>query len=139
MRPSVDVWFCQLAKLVAARSTCTRAQVGCVLAKGNRLLAIGYGGSAPGEAHCTDVGCLMGETGGCVRTIHAERNALLSARDHGVNVRGSTAYVTLSPCAPCFWALRDARVGRIVYLERYRKADHLDEQCHQMAGIRLGT
>lgn len=125
-RPSLHTCFLQIAAVMATRGTCLRAKVGCVLSRGNRLLVTGYVGSRPGEPHCLDEGCVIGETGGCVRTQHAEMNALQWARDLGVDVRGSTAYVTLSPCLQCASELVASGVVAIYYLTEYRKAEHLE-------------
>jgi diaminohydroxyphosphoribosylaminopyrimidine deaminase/5-amino-6-(5-phosphoribosylamino)uracil reductase len=73
-------------------------RVGCVLADGERVIAVGHHRGAG--------------------TPHAEVDALAQA---GEQARGSTAYVTLEPChhtgrtGPCTLALRDAGVRRVVY------------------------
>lgn len=127
MRPSWDDYFAEIARVVATRSTCLRAQVGCVLVSpANTILATGYGGSMAGAPHCAEVGCLIID-GGCKRTVHAEINAICQAAANGVSLRGSTAFVTLSPCRACAMALRNCGVERIVYAQEYRIADHLEE------------
>lgn len=120
-RPDWDQYFLTMAETVAERSTCTRKQVGCVLVRDNQLLSSGYGGSIKGQPHCIDVGCdIDPATGGCVRTVHAEMNAVAQAACNGVSVKGATAYITLSPCNWCFKTLVNAGVARIVYAEEYR-------------------
>lgn len=81
----------ETTKLEAKRGTCLRAQVGCVIAIEGRVIATGYNGAPPGEPHCFDVGCQM-EEGHCVRTIHAEANAICWAARRGVSVLGATLY-----------------------------------------------
>ena len=119
-----DGYFLSIAKVVATRSTCLRLPQGCgaVLVKDRRVLSMGYAGSIPGLPHCTDpgVGCLKGPDGGCLRTIHAEQNAVIQAAAHGVSIRGATLYTTLSPCLVCFKLMAGAHVERIVYAEEYR-------------------
>jgi dCMP deaminase len=90
-RPDWDIYFMNIAKDVAARSTCPRASVGAVIVKDKRILSTGYNGAPPGEAHCTEVGCLM-INNHCERTIHAETNAVVQAAKFGVNIDGSTLY-----------------------------------------------
>ena len=120
-RPSWDDYFLEMAHSVSTRSTCNRKQVGCVLVRDNQLLSSGYGGSIKGQPHCMDEGCAIDEaTGGCVRTVHAEMNAIAQAACNGVSVKGATAYCTLSPCNWCFKTLVNAGVTRIVYNEEYR-------------------
>jgi len=121
MRPDWDQYFLKMAAVVATRSTCERKQVGCVLTKDNRILSTGYGGSIKGQAHCTEVGCEIDPaTGGCIRTVHAETNAIAQAARNGVSTEGATAYVTLSPCYNCFKMLVNSGVVRIIYSEEYR-------------------
>lgn len=120
-RPSFDEYFITLARVVALRSTCNRKRVGAALVRDKYLLSTGYGGSVVGQPHCTEVGCdIDPQTGGCVRTVHAEVNTVLQAAKHGVNTEGSTLYCTLSPCKACFRLLINAGVRRIVYAEEYR-------------------
>ena len=131
-RPSWDAYFLQIAATVSGRSTCLRRSVGAVLVRDRRILATGYNGSPEGLPHCTDVGCLIID-GHCVRTLHAEQNALLQAAAHGVSTEGSTIYVTSEPCLQCTKMLLNARVRRIVYLDAYD--DPLARALRLQAGI----
>ena len=117
-RPSWDEYFMQIAFTVAQRSTCDRAHVGCVLVRDRRMLTTGYNGAPAGLPHCDDVGHLMVD-GHCVRTLHAEQNALIQAALHGVSTVGATAYVTHQPCLTCAKLLINAGVRRVVYSGNY--------------------
>lgn len=122
-RPSWNEYFFEIAKVVAKRSTCLRVPegIGAVLVKGSQILSTGYAGSIKGLKHCTEVGCDIDErTGGCVRTVHAEINAILQAAQHGVNILDSTLYTTMSPCWDCFKALVNGGVKKILYWTEYR-------------------
>lgn len=112
-RPSWDQYFLKLAMLASERSTCPRMHCGCVLVKDRFVLATGYNGSLPGHPHCDDVGCLVVDNH-CVRTNHAEINALVQAAIHGINTKGSTAYITNMSCTTCAKALIAAGIARIV-------------------------
>lgn len=118
-RLSWDAFFLEQAKTYARRGTCSRLQVGCVIVKDTLQLAEGYNGSIKGHEHCTDVGCLLNDQGRCIRTIHAEQNALLNASKKGVSVEGATAYVTHEPCETCTKLLNQAGIIRVVYLQPY--------------------
>jgi dCMP deaminase len=117
-RPSWDEYFLQIAFTVAQRSTCDRAHVGCVLVRDRRILTTGYNGAPAGLPHCDDVGHLLVD-GHCVRTLHAEQNALIQAALHGVGTEGATAYVTHQPCLTCAKMLINAGVRRVVYAGNY--------------------
>lgn len=119
MRPDWDSYFMKIASAVSERSTCDRALVGCVLVLDKRILTTGFNGSPSGQAHCDEIGHLMVD-GHCVRTIHAETNAIIQAALHGVSTRGATCYVTHLPCINCTKALINAGIVRIVYGEAYR-------------------
>lgn len=108
-----------IAREVATRATCDRKHVGAVIVRERSILATGYNGSLRGLAHCDDEGHLM-EDGHCVRTVHAEANAIVQAARNGVRIEGSTIYVTASPCWGCFRLIVNAGIVRIVFGEFYR-------------------
>lgn len=116
MRKSWDQYYLDLSDEVATRATCNRLQVGCVIVKDNRIVSTGYNGSIHGHPHCSDVGCLLKE-GRCIRTIHAEENAILHARRD--DLKGSIAYVTHEPCEHCTKRLNQAGVARVVFRHAY--------------------
>ena len=87
-----EEYFMAQSHLLALRSTCRRLSVGATIVKDNRIIAGGYNGSVAGEVHCIDEGCLI-EDGHCIRTIHAEMNALLQCAKQGVSTEGATIYV----------------------------------------------
>ena len=118
-RASWDEYFMNIAREVATRSTCDRKHVGAVVVRDRCILATGYNGSIRGLGHCDDEGHMM-EDGHCVRTIHAEANAVIQAARHGAGIEGAAIYVTASPCWPCFKMLANAGIARIVFGEFYR-------------------
>jgi dCMP deaminase len=133
-RVSWDRYFMNLAVQAATRSTCPRKSVGAVVVRDKAVLATGYNGSIRGLRHCTEVGCLM-ENGHCVRTVHAEANALLQAARHGVSIDRADIYVTASPCWDCFKLIANAGIARVLYGEFYRD-ERITEYARE-AGIEL--
>lgn len=117
-RPNWDEYFMKIAMLASERATCPRMHCGCVLVKDREVVATGYNGSIPGDAHCEDVGCLVVDNH-CVRTNHAEMNAVVQAAKKGHVVDGGTAYVTNMPCTTCAKALIAAGVKRVVIFSDY--------------------
>ena len=95
MRPGWDEYFMEVARTVATRATCPRASVGAVVVRDHRILTTGYNGAPRHVAHCTEVGCLI-ENGHCMRTTHAEANAVVQGALHGVSLAGATAYCDAS-------------------------------------------
>lgn len=111
-----------IARIVATRSTCDRLDAGAVLVKNNRIISTGYVGAPPGLPHCDDVGHLM-EEGHCVRTIHAEHNAILQAATmSGITTEGSTMYTTYTFCIHCAKYIVAAGVKHVIYGKVYRNA-----------------
>ncbi len=135
MRPEWDIYFMKIAHVVALRSTCDRAFVGTVMVLDKRILTTGFNGSPAGLPHCDEAGHLIID-GHCVRTIHAEANAIIQAALHGVSTKGSTCYVTHFPCIQCAKMLINAGVVRIVYDQEYR-IDENTLDFLQMANVEL--
>lgn len=117
-RPSWEEYFIDIAEKVSTRSTCTRLKVGCVLvAEDNRILATGYNGSPKGMPHCIDDGCLKNDQGRCIRTVHAEINAILSVDPE--SRKNSTLYCTHEPCEHCTKSIIQAGIKKVVYKHSY--------------------
>lgn len=133
-RPSWNEYFLNIAHEVAKRSTCERAQVGAVIVRDKRILTTGYNGSPRGLPHCNEVGCLM-ENDHCVRTLHAEQNAIIQAALHGVITEGATIYVTHQPCFICAKTIINAGISEIVYDKEYQDDRSLD--FLQQAGVEI--
>ena len=125
-RKTWNEYFSQIAQLIAARATCSRKHVGAVIVRDKEILATGYNGSMAGTPHCDEVGHLI-EDNHCVRTIHAEINAIAQAAKHGVNILGSTIYITTRPCWNCFKVIVNSGIKRIYYLESYRDDPKIEE------------
>jgi dCMP deaminase len=134
MRPSWDEYFLKLAMLASERATCPRMHCGCVLVKDKYVLSTGYNGSLPRLEHCEDVGCLIVDNH-CVRTNHAEMNAIAQAARHGISINGATAYVTNMPCTTCAKALLAAGIARIVIFSDYHGS--LAEKFLDESGVPL--
>jgi len=133
-RVSWETYFMNIAKEVSTRSTCDRKHVGAVIVRDRTLLSTGYNGSIKGLPHCNDAGCEMVD-GHCIRTSHAEANAIVQAAKNGVKIDDSEIYVTASPCYNCFKLIANSGIKVIFYNELYR-----DEQIKDRAkevGIEL--
>ena len=119
-RVSWDEYFMRIAEDVASRATCDRKHVGAVIVRDKCILTTGYNGSIRGLPHCDEDGHLM-EDGHCVRTVHAEANAIVQAARNGVRIEGASIYVTASPCWGCFKMIANAGLVRIVFAQFYRE------------------
>lgn len=133
-RLSWDQYFAAQALLIANRATCKRAKVGAVLVKDNKVIATGYNGSVSGTEHCLEQECLVVD-GHCVRTLHAEVNAILQGAERGIP-KGFTAYVTHFPCLNCSKQLLQVGCKRVVYIHPYRMDDYA-QYLYQEKGVEL--
>ena len=126
-----DQYFMAQAVLLSLRSTCTRLEVGATLVREKRIIAGGYNGAVSGDVHCIDEGCYVVD-GHCLRTIHAEMNALLQCAKLGIPTEGSEIYVTHFPCLACTKALLQAGVKGINYLHDYRNDPYAQALIEQL-------
>jgi dCMP deaminase len=119
---------------VSKRSTCLRAQVGAIIVKDKRILTTGYNGAPKGLPHCLDEGCeIVG--GHCVRSLHAEQNAILQAALYGIPLEGGTIYTTHQPCVICAKMIINAGMKRVVYAGLY--PDELAMKYLHLADIQI--
>ncbi|RME53924.1 hypothetical protein D6783_00480 [Candidatus Woesearchaeota archaeon] len=131
-RPDWDEYFLGIMHAVAKRATCDRGRSGCVITRDKRLLTTGYVGAPVGLPHCDEVGHLFktvydqkgNKKQHCIRTTHAEQNALIQAARHGISVEGATIYCTMTPCLDCTKMIINAGIKRVVAEKRY----HADQQ-----------
>jgi len=118
-RVSWEQYFIAQTNVISLRSTCTRLMVGALIVKDNRMIASGYNGSISDGDHCIDEGCYIVDNH-CVRTVHAEANALLQCARFGVPTEGTTLYVTHFPCLQCAKQIIQAGIREIYYEHDYR-------------------
>ncbi len=129
-RPSWDEYFTRLVDEIASRATCDRGRSGCLIVRNKRIICTGYVGSPPGLPHCDEAGHYMkqmvDEDGTvrslCVRTIHAEQNALCQAARYGLPLEGTTLYCTMEPCRVCAMLITSVGITRVVAKRRYHAA-----------------
>ncbi len=145
VRPTWDEYFLNLLEPLGRRGTCDRGRSGAVVvSSSNTILATGYAGAPPGQLHCDDVGHMMrsvfdengSESKHCVRTLHAEENAILQCAKDGIKIEAATIYCKMVPCYNC--AMRILRVGikRVVAQKRYH-ADKQSMELFKMAGVKV--
>ncbi len=144
IRPSWDDYFTEIANTVSKRATCDRGRSGCVIARNKQILVTGYVGSPTGLPHCDDVGHQMKKlihedghvTNHCVRTVHAEQNAICQAAKLGIAIDGATLYCRMTPCRACAMMIINCGIKRVVCEAKYHDGDE-SEQMFKDAGIQL--
>lgn len=114
-----DEYFMKIAEVVSSRATCDRRHVGAVIVRDRTILSTGYNGSIRGLPHCDESAHMM-DGGHCVRTVHAEANAIAQAARNGVAIDGASIYITASPCWSCFKLIANSGIGKVCYGDFYR-------------------
>lgn len=145
-RPDWDEYFLGLIEHVGSRATCSRGRSGCVITRDRQILCTGYVGSPPGFDHCDDVGHLFRnvieddgvERTHCVRTVHAEQNAILQAARMGIELAGATLYCTMEPCRTCAMFIVSVGIDRVVCQFRYHAGSDT-RQIMAKAGVHLSV
>jgi dCMP deaminase len=135
IRPSWDEYFMEIAHTVSKRATCDRGRSGCVIVKDKQILVSGYVGSPNGLPHCDDVGHqmkkMLHEDGSisehCVRTVHAEQNAICQAAKRGIALEGSTLYCRMTPCRVCAMLIINCGIKRVVCEKKYHAGAESEE------------
>lgn len=141
-RPSWDEYFMDICRMVGTRGTCDRGRSGCVIVKDKRLVSTGYVGSPIGLPHCDEVGHEMHtvtkEDGTisrhCIRTTHAEQNAICQAARYGIALNGATLYCKMTPCYICAKMIINAGITRVVSEKDYKTGARTKE-IFKNAGI----
>lgn len=116
-------YYMNIAWTVATAGTCPRRQVGAVIVRNDQILATGYNGAPRKMPDCLEEGCDV-ENGHCVRSVHAELNAIIQAANHGVEINGATLFTTASCCRSCMKACINAGIKEIVYSDVYSSEEH---------------
>lgn len=144
VRPSRDEYFMEVAKTIAKRATCDRWRSWCVIARDKQLLVTGYVWSPNGLPHCDEVWHQFKQTthedghttNHCVRTVHAEQNAICQAAKLGVAIKDATLYCKMTPCRTCAMLIISCGITRVVCEKRYHAGSESEEMFRQV-GIEL--
>ena len=139
IRPTWDEYFMEIANTVSKRATCDRGRSGCVIARNKQLLVTGYVGSPMGLPHCDDVGHQIkkmvheggNETHHCVRTVHAEQNAICQAAKLGIVIDGATIYCRMTPCRVCAMLIINCGIKRVVCEMKYHDGNESEKMFKQ--------
>ena len=89
--------------------------------------------------HCDEVGHLMKkvvEEDGtsrmhCVRTIHAEQNAICQAAKHGISLKGGTLYCKMEPCRVCAMLIISVGITKVIAKKKYHAAQDTRDMFQQ--------
>ena len=144
VRLSRDEYFMEVCRAIAKRATCDRWRSGCVIARANQILVTGYVWAPKWLPHCDDVGHLLKilqhddghSSQHCVRTVHAEQNAICQAAKLGIALDKATLYCKMTPCRACAMMIINCGITRVVCEKKFHDAQ-LSEQVLHDAWVEL--
>lgn len=127
IRPTWDEYFMEVANAAAKRATCDRGRSGCVIVRDNQVLSTGYVWAPSWLPHCDDIWHQFKKTihedwhvsNHCVRTVHAEQNAICQAAKFGVALDWATLYCRMTPCRVCAMLIINCGIKRVVCEKKY--------------------
>lgn len=106
-------------------STCVSKQVGAVLVRDKRIIAIGYNGVPSGHMHCNeifnqdnfdrDAHSEWSKT----HEFHAEENVFAFCLREGISTKDATLFISLSPCSTCAKLILNSGIKAVYYIEEY--------------------
>lgn len=143
-RQTWDELWLACVQALSGRATCSRGRCACVMVTSDNVpIMLSYVGAPSGFGHCDDVGHEFESikrcgttfmTDHCIRTVHAEQNAIALAAKHGRPVNGATVYVTMTPCYTCAKLLITAGIKRVVAQNDYHAGDK-SKRAFKKAGV----
>jgi dCMP deaminase len=138
-RPGWDAYYIEIARAVAARSSCVRRRVGAIIVVNRAIISTGYNGTPIGAPNCDDGGCARcagdAPSGGGYDTclcVHAEQNAVALAARHGTATDGGWLYCTLRPCFSCVKEIVQSGIRGVVYQDPFPYPAELEAQFDQL-------
>lgn len=133
MREQIDDYFLRIVEVIGSRGTCDRGRSGCIIVKDKNIISTGYVGAPSGFEHCDDKGHMIVDNH-CIRSTHAEQNALINAAKNGVKTNGADLYCTMYPCFSCCKMIINAGIKRVIICNDYHESD-MSKRAFFMAGI----
>ena len=116
-----DWAYMRMALEWAKLSYCERKQVGALIVKDRMIISDGFNGTPTGFENCCEDD---GDTKWYV--LHAEANAILKVASSTQSCKGSTLYITLSPCKECSKLIHQSGIKRVVYANQYKDVSGVD-------------
>ena len=125
-------YYLDIAQVVAERGTCLRRNYGAIIVKNDEIISTGYVGAPRGRKNCSDLGvCIRqqlgiprGERYEMCRSVHAEANAIISAKRSdmigatlylvGLEVETGKIVANSSSCAMCKRMVINAGIETVI-------------------------
>lgn len=122
MKEKIKKFYIETLKNIEKLSYAKRNKVGCLIIKGNNIVAFGYNGTPPGFDNC----CEIDETTSKPEVIHAEVNAIAKCAREGISTNGASMFISVSPCFDCSKLILQSGIKEVYYLREYRIKESLE-------------
>ena len=143
-RITKEEYYLNIARQVAARSTCLRRKYGAVIVKNDQIISTGYCGAPRNTKNCSDIGICVrqelkikhGEHYEWCRSVHAEQNAIIHASR--LDMLDSTLYLlgldaatdevlsVSEPCKICKRLIINAGIATVVTYVTGQQINRID-------------
>lgn len=132
MKSKFKEYFISIAEQTAKLSHATRAKVGCIIVKDNRIISIGYNGMPSGWDNVCEVD---GKTK--PEVLHAEANAITKLAQSNESSKDATLFCTHMPCIECAKLIHQSGISSVYYLINYKAAKGSGENFLRESNIGL--
>lgn len=143
--------FMDCAERFAQLSSATRAKVGAIIVKDNRIISIGYNGMPAGWDNVCEYEeeILQSEFGkgpwlektGQLKTkpevLHAETNAIAKVARSPESAEGATLFCTHLPCMDCAKLIYQSGITTVYYRDEYQAAAGTGKDFLTNSGIQI--
>ena len=128
----LDKTYLQMANIWGQLSKAKRKKVGCLIVKDKQIISDGYNGTPRGYDNTCEIvnEHFVPQAKNKLQTkrevLHAESNALMKLAKSTNSSKGSTIYLTMTPCFDCAKLIIQAEVVRVVCSQKYRITDGIE-------------
>ena len=152
MKDKFTKFFMEIAHSTAKLSTATKAQVGAVIVKDDRIISIGYNGMPAGwtneceewipndgvnfKVHEKDRS-IYGHYKSKPEVLHAEANAITKLAKSTESGEGATMFTTHLPCIECAKLLYQSGIETVYYDIEYNASKGKGKEFLQKSGVQL--
>lgn len=147
IRPTWNEYYFEVMYAISKRATCGRGRSGCVITKNKHIISAGYVGAPIGFPSCDDIGHVIQEViesdgsigEHCIRTVHAEQNAICQAAKQGIAVEGAELYCSMTPCRTCAMLIIQCGIKKVHCISHYPHKDIEENTLYlfKYAGIEI--
>jgi dCMP deaminase len=140
--------FMDCAERFAQLSTATRAKVGAIIVKDNRIISIGYNGMPSGWTNeCeTYIGSFPDRPGvptdpslykTKAEVLHAETNAIAKVAQSSESCKDATLFCTHTPCLNCAKLIYQSGITAVYYRTEYNSALGSGKEFLEKSGVKI--